>query len=236
MRKYNVGAPFSFYILHSTFCIQHSFHRLILVRPAQPVLRPAVLAGGNRFLRGELTHALLQHLPGIVPADRREVARGFLDRRGAELPPKVRAHIAAETLAILEAPAFAARFGPHARAEVAIAAEIPPPAGHRGETPLRITGQIDRLVDLGHEILVVDYKTNRPPPHEVAHVAEAYLLQLAAYRLALRGLWPGKTIRCALLWTDGPRIMEISQTVLDAHEQALWSLGSGARGGKEQAR
>ena len=50
---------------------------------------------------------------------------------------------------------------------------------------MQLTGQIDRLVDLGDEVLIVDYKTNRPPPTNVGQVAAAYLFQLAAYRLAL---------------------------------------------------
>jgi ATP-dependent helicase/nuclease subunit A len=194
--------------------------------PPQPILRPAVLAAGNRFLRGEVTHALLEHLPGVAPARRLSVAEQFLARRAAELPANVRRHIATETLAVLNAPEFGALFGPKARAEVAIAAEIAPPLGVG--PPVRITGQIDRLVDLGPEILIVDYKTNRPPPHEPEHVADAYLLQLAAYRLALRGLWPGKHIRCALLWTDGPRIMEIPQPLLDKAENDLWTRGTAA--------
>ena len=192
----------------------------------QPILRPAILASGNRFLRGELTHALLEHLPGIAPGQRKAVADAFLVRRGAELPVAVRRHIATESLAVLDAPEFGALFGPKARAEVAIAAEIAPLKGDG--PPVRITGQIDRLVDLGAEILIVDYKTNRPPPLEPEHVADAYLLQLAAYRLALRGLWPAKAIRCALLWTDGPRIMEIPRLLLDKAESDLWKLGAGA--------
>ena len=54
-------------------------------------------------------------------------------------------------------------------------------------------------------------------------------VQIGDYRLALRGLWPDKAIRCAWLWTDGPRIMEIPQSTLDVHEQALWSLDQPSR-------
>jgi ATP-dependent helicase/nuclease subunit A len=71
-------------------------------------------------------------------------------------------------------------------------------------------------------ILIVDYKTNRPPPKEVAKVAEAYLLQLAAYRLAIGHIFSQQRVRAAILWTDGPRIMEIPADMLDAAEQRLW--------------
>ena len=38
----------------------------------------------------------------------------------------------------------------------------------------------------------------------------AYLAQLAAYRAAVSAVYPGKTVRCALLWTEGPALLPIS--------------------------
>jgi ATP-dependent helicase/nuclease subunit A len=73
-------------------------------------------------------------------------------------------------------------------------------------------------------ILIVDYKTNRPPPTSPADVAETYLLQLAGYRLAVGRIFSQARVRAAILWTDGPRIMEIPQAALDAAEQRLWRL------------
>ncbi|MEZ5829426.1 MAG: hypothetical protein R3D01_14050, partial [Hyphomicrobiales bacterium] len=52
-------------------------------------------------------------------------------------------------------------------------------------------------------------------------VAPAYIAQLADYRLALSRLFPGKPLRAALLWTDGPRLMGISSTLLDAAERDM---------------
>jgi len=191
-----------------------------LAEPA--ILPPAALADDYRFLRGTLTHALLEHLPALPTERWQAAAEAFIAGRGAQLPAGVRKGIVAETLAVLREPAFAALFGPNARAEVAIVAEIPHPQG-RGPA-LRLTGKIDRLVREGNSVLIVDYKTNRPPPRDPAHVAETYLLQLAAYRLAAQSIFKGLHIRAALLWTDGPRIMEIPAYVLDAHQQRLWQL------------
>ena len=87
-----------------------------------------------------------------------------------------------------------------------------------------ITGQIDRLAETGHEVLIIDYKTNRPPPGEASQVAEAYLYQLAAYRLAVQQIFPGKTVRAAILWTDGPRIMSIPSEMLDQRQSRLWDM------------
>jgi ATP-dependent helicase/nuclease subunit A len=87
-----------------------------------------------------------------------------------------------------------------------------------GPEALALSGQIDRLAVLGDELLILDYKTNRPPPSRPEDVAPAYIAQLAAYRFALRRLFPGKSVRAALLWTDGPRLMEIPSPLLDDAE------------------
>ena len=188
--------------------------------PAIP--SPTSFTSEHRFLRGTLTHALLEHLPTLPQAGREKAAREFIALRGAELSASVRSSIVEETLAILNAPEFAALFGPHSRAEVPIVALIANPKFK--EPPLKLIGQIDRLVDLGDEVLIVDYKTNRPPPTTVEDVAPAYLFQLAAYSLALGAIYPGRTARTALLWTEVPRIMQIPAEVLDTYCARLWDL------------
>jgi ATP-dependent helicase/nuclease subunit A len=186
-----------------------------------PASAPSVGAD-NRFLRGTLTHALLQHLPALPPKGWPEAAKGFLAKRGTALSERARKSIVTETLAILQAPEFAPLFGPQSRAEVPIVALLPNPKG-RGQ-PLKLVGQIDRLVDLGTEVLIVDYKTNRPPPTEVERVAPAYLFQLAAYGLALAEIYPGRPIRAALLWTEAPRIMRVPDALLHEYSARLWDL------------
>ena len=91
--------------------------------------------------------------------------------------------------------------------------------------PLKLNGQIDRLVETANEIMIIDYKTNRPPPTVVSDVAETYLVQLSAYRVALAAIFPGKTVRAALLWTQTPSLMEIPAATLDAYGSRLWELG-----------
>jgi ATP-dependent helicase/nuclease subunit A len=192
--------------------------------PAATYDTPSPLAGNAeyRFLRGTLTHALLQHLPMVTPSDREPIAAAFVAKRGAALPRKARASIVHETLTILSSPDFAPLFGPNSVAEVPIAAVIPRP---RGTGPaLDLSGQIDRLAVTNDEVLIVDYKTNRPPPADVRLVAAAYLYQLAAYRLALSEIYPGRRVRAALLWTDGPRLMEVPTDVLDSFQSRLWDL------------
>jgi len=78
-----------------------------------------------------------------------------------------------------------------------------------------INGRIDRLVITDTDILIVDYKTDRPAPATVAGVGEAYVAQMAAYRAVLSQRWPNRPIRCLLVWTDGPLLMEIPPADLD---------------------
>jgi ATP-dependent helicase/nuclease subunit A len=183
---------------------------------------PPALASGNRFLRGTITHALLQYLPEIAEGERKAAATGLVTARGAALTSKARISIVKETLAILNSSDFAAIFSSDSRAEVPISAVLPRPSG-KG-LALSLSGQIDRLLVTEEEVMIIDYKTNRPPPVELLSVAPAYLYQLAAYALALADIYPGKRLRAALLWTDGPRLMEIPANVLREYGERLWKL------------
>jgi ATP-dependent helicase/nuclease subunit A len=187
-----------------------------------PPLTPAALADKSRFLRGTLTHALLEHLPSFLPSVWPKIAKAFIAERGAGLSARTQASIVSEAMAILADATFGPLFGPGSSAEVPIVAEIPRPSGDG--PALRLSGQIDRLVDNGREVLIVDYKTNRPPPRSLDQVADAYIYQLAAYRLALAQIFGAKPIRAAILWTDGPRIMEIPRDLLDSYARRLWTL------------
>ena len=191
--------------------------------PSEPrIASPSMTSDQTRFLRGTLTHAMLEHLPNLPSSQWQTGAEKFLALRGEALSAAARKSIIRETLVVLRDPTFAPLFGPDSQAEVPIVAEIPRPGGHGA--PLRLNGQIDRLARVGTTVLIVDYKTNRPPPLEVSGVAEAYLLQLAAYRLALARLFPGHAVGAAILWTDGARLMPIPSPVLDGAEQRLWQL------------
>ena len=90
----------------------------------QSPLGPAEQTQGDRFARGRLVHALLQHLPDVAVGAREDAARAFVQARGRELPEALRQEIVAETLAVLADPAFAPLFGPKSLAEVPIVARI----------------------------------------------------------------------------------------------------------------
>lgn len=163
--------------------------------------------------RGTLTHRLLQSLPDI-PADRRaEATAQYLARNSEKWSDLERDALAAQVLALMTDARFAHLFAAGSRAEVSIAGKLDRP----GRTPLMISGQIDRLLVGSSEILIADYKTNHAPPQEAANVPQAYVQQLALYRAVLGKLYPGRTIRGLLVWTEMPGIMEISAAAMD-HE------------------
>ena len=155
---------------------------------------------GARFKRGILVHRLLQSLPDLAPAAREAACRRFLARPAHDLPPDQQDAIASETIAVLNHPEFARLFGPNSRAEVPVVGVVEGRA---------LSGRIDRLVVDGDTVWIVDYKTNRPPPRRVEEVPAVYVRQMAAYRGALASVYPGKDVRCVLLWTDGPFLMEL---------------------------
>jgi ATP-dependent helicase/nuclease subunit A len=70
------------------------------------------------------------------------------------------------------------------------------------EVPVTLDGEtavIDRLVDDGEALVIVDYKTHSRP--DAAQLAERYRPQLAAYADAVKAIWPGRPVRAGLLLT-----------------------------------
>jgi ATP-dependent helicase/nuclease subunit A len=165
--------------------------------------------GVDRFQRGQLIHALLQHLPAIPDAERHATAVRFLHRSGNTGPAAAAPGIADEVMAILHHPALAPLFGPESRAEV-------PLTGVVGDVV--VGGLIDRLVVLPDRILLADFKTNRRPPAPVEATPVAYLRQMASYRAVLRSIFPQQPVQCALIWTREARVSVLPDTLLDPHE------------------
>ncbi|HZT51666.1 MAG TPA: double-strand break repair helicase AddA, partial [Stellaceae bacterium] len=170
---------------------------------------------GASFRRGLIVHRLLQSLPQLPPERRRAAAARFLARPAHGLDAAGQAVILNETLAVLEDPDTAFLFGPESLAEVPVVALV----GGRA-----ISGRVDRLVVGADWVAIVDYKTLRPVPADESAVPPLYLEQLRAYRAAMAQVYPGRQVRCGLLWTDGPRLMWISEARL---APAVDALGGG---------
>ncbi len=175
-------------------------------------LRSREAGESSGLKRGRLIHTLLQWLPDVAPAARRSAASAWLDRTenrsGQDLEAAARSALVDEVLAVLDHPDHAALFAPGSLAEV-------PVGGVIGERLL--SAQVDRLVVTDDAVMIVDYKTDRPAPVRPEAVSSRYLAQMAAYRAALRLIYPGKAVRCALLWSDVPSLMVLPDPLLDRH-------------------
>jgi len=73
-------------------------------------------------------------------------------------------------------------------------------------------------------VLIGDYKTDRPAPQRSADVPLGYLRQLALYRALLTRIYPGRSVRAALIWTDVPSLMELSEDALEREIALLTCL------------
>ena len=174
------------------------------------VISPLGDDDGQRFKRGLLIHRLLQSLPDLATGERQVQGRAYLSRPIHDLSPGEQEEILAETLGVLTHPDHAGLFGPGSLAEVPITGIV---AGKDGIHVL--SAQVDRLLVTEEAVSVIDFKTNRPPPKTEAQVDPRYLRQMAAYRNALREIYPDRPVRTVLLWTLGPRLMTLSDAILD---------------------
>jgi len=174
--------------------------------------------------RGRLVHRLMQALPDI-PAERRtDAAERYLANAATEFLPAERTAMARQVLAILDDENFAEIFASGSRAEVPIVGRI----ARAGASPIPVAGQVDRLAVTGDSVLIADYKTDRIVPNRLDEVPP-YVTQLALYRAVLARVFTGKTVRAALLFTDGPKLMEVPAAVMDkALDAALTKLSPGA--------
>jgi ATP-dependent helicase/nuclease subunit A len=76
---------------------------------------------------------------------------------------------------------------------------------------------VDRMVVLPDRIVVADFKSNREAPDQVENTPVLYLRQLAGYRALLRGVFPDRPVRCALVWTREARVVPLPDELLDTH-------------------
>ncbi len=167
--------------------------------------------GLGRYRRGVLIHKLFEILPEVSSASRAEVAARFLERQG-DLNADQRSEMAAAVLAVLSDACFAEAFGPASRPEVALAGQIGVTAA--GEALMR-SGRIDRLVVTPERVVIIDYKSNRPAPDRAEDAAISYQRQMAGYVALLRKIYPDRAIEAALLWTDGPKLTPLSETLVN---------------------
>ncbi len=158
-------------------------------------------SGGTK--KGRRLHLLLEKLPGSE--DPEGLARTLLSHgRDAATEEEV-------SLLVDEATAvFAAHpdvFGPNSLAEVDVVATSPTLAS-------RISGAIDRLLVDDERVLAVDFKTNALVPNTPEDTPVGILRQMGAYLEALEGVYSGRQIDVAVLWTETGKLMPLPHGIV----------------------
>jgi ATP-dependent helicase/nuclease subunit A len=180
-----------------------------LAQDEEPAVRsPFDGDDGARFKRGTVIHRLLEGLPNLAPEEWAEAAVGYLARPVHDLDGDQQKAIAGEVLSVMEDPEFKTLFGPGSLAEVPINGMI----GDRV-----VSARIDRLVVSDERIIIIDFKTNRPPPLNATSAAPVYLKQMAIYRALLQKIYPGRKVACILAWTYTIRLMALPDELLDQY-------------------
>ena len=154
-------------------------------------------------------------MPDLPSKERRLATKGLLGSASLGLEQPELENILETVLTVIDGPGFSDLFGSNSKAEVPLVGTVEMAHG-----PEVVAGQVDRLIVRDDEVLVVDYKSMRPPPKSKGDVPEAYLRQMAAYRAVLRGIWPDRQVKCALLWTENPSLMVLDDVQLDSYSVA----------------
>jgi ATP-dependent helicase/nuclease subunit A len=180
-------------------------------RPPRP-LAPSAIAVDNESapppseamraaaLRGTWIHQLLERLPAVEASARAAAADRWLERSAGLSDGTVRSEIVSQVCGILSDKRFSSLFGPGSLGEAPLAATLPD-----GRV---IAGTVDRLRVDEERISVIDFKTGKVPTTD-ADIPNAHRAQMTAYAEALRVIFPGKRISAALLYTAGPKLIEL---------------------------
>jgi len=182
------------------------------VGPELAIRSPLVVGKIDSFRRGLIIHRLLQLLPGTPEEERIKATERFLAHPIHDLKVEEQRAFTSEVIDIVTNKEFAEIFGPNSRSEVPI-------TGRLGKYV--VVGQVDRLLVKPDNVMIVDYKSSQLPPSDAEDVSPVYLKQMAAYRAVLSSAFPGRAIDCALLWTDTPSLMPLSDDLLTKHSDHL---------------
>ena len=176
---------------------------------AADLLRPAPKRQ-RAIARGIVVHRLLQSLPEIPRESRAKVMETFLARESAGFDAAEQSSLAEHVMLILEDPRFYELYGPASRAEVPIVGRL-----DIGGKTIRVSGRVDRLAVTQTAVFIGDFKTDRRPARRIEEAPARYIAQLARYRAVLRKLYPDRPVRAAIIWTEVPDLMELSEATMD---------------------
>ncbi len=139
--------------------LPHLTPSTVLDEEAPPARAAGAASAEAALVRGRLIHRLLESLPAIAPGERDAIGAAYLAAFAGDMDDAERAALLTEVTAVMEEPSFAPVFAAGSRAEVEIVGRIVRASGEAA-----ISGRVDRLAVTETQVLIVDYKTNRPAP------------------------------------------------------------------------
>lgn len=146
---------------------------------------------------GTIIHSLLEYLPMLDAAEQAAAARKYVAQPVWNLTKYRQQKTVKQVMAVLNDPEFSALFGARSRAEISIGGFV-----EKDGRKQSFSAQIDRLVVEDQTVLIVDYKNNRRVPEDISQVSHDYIVQMAAYKMAVEQIYPDKEVKCALLYTQ----------------------------------
>lgn len=151
-------------------------------------------------LRGQAIHCALQHL-AVTPQLGDETLRARVQQQlGLQLPDVLWQDAQAEARAVRHASALQHLFAPTHKAWNEVALHVETADGAE-------VNVLDRLVDTGEALWVLDYKTHRSD--DPARVLDAARSQLLRYVAAVQKLFPQRAVRAAVVWTPTAQLLEL---------------------------
>ena len=160
-------------------------------------------------LHGSRVHKLLELLPKYASEVWQEHSLKMLKaNRLFEGSPEVTNAIE-EALSVLNDPKFSYIFDENVLSEVPFSAHL---SNLKNQ---KIYGIIDRLIIGSNSVQIIDFKTNSTVPKTVDNIPLGILRQMAAYRLAIKEIFPDKEVGCYILWTAIRKLDFIKKDLLD---------------------
>ena len=202
--------------------VRPSFGDILPDVPALPTSRSPSDLGGAKVMPGEthtdssdlalawgrIVHVLLEVLPEADPALWESTAAALVKNHSDAGLIEDHDDLISEAVTLLKTPALSWVFE-KGLSEVPISATLSTLNGER------IYGIIDRLIVSDEDVIAIDYKSNRITPETPDDTPDGVVRQMAAYRDALREVYPNRNIRTLLLWTRTRKLTEVSDSALD---------------------
>ena len=169
------------------------------IAPSKEAHHPLPAAGGDEdgLLRGVIIHRMLELLTGAERIPPEQLMERLAAEQGAQCQQELLQECLREAVAVTGDPRLRELFDD--QRYNACYNELPLLYRQEGRT---VHGTIDRLLLEERRITLLDYKTHRSAtPATVAALAEGYRPQMELYAAGVRRLWPGRELRCLLLFT-----------------------------------